>query len=475
MMTLKIAAAASNQPDTKVLNQLGTAETVCLVAATLIAATVLCGWLVPAVASVLPNGWSLMKVNTALAVLLCAGSLMLTPRKRSHRLILTSRVFASVVVLLASVALFEHWSGRNTGLGMLLASDSGSPMPGRMSIQSASCLMLLGLSLLIEHTRQDLLGGVLDVMNAALVLFILVIVAGYVFGATSLIGQSSAIRTSPQTLICLALLTVVLTSRRASYGSFSVLVGMGIGSHFARITLPFSVILSYLIIAIGARLLASGTLTLPYASAVTAAGLAAVLIVLVVLLASKINALDARLRDISLSDELTGLHNRRGFYLLGEQALHVSRRAAKPVAVLFVDVDGLKNVNDNLGHNVGSQLLLDIAKLLRATFRGSDVVGRVGGDEFAVITHGSKTDLEPALSRLGDAIKAANSAGDKPYQISVSVGGVTSEPQSEESLAELMDRADALMYQNKRQRRTGREGGGGAHQFAAADGLLLHG
>ena len=218
MTVVKAAIAASNRPDPRILHQLGTAETVGLAAATVIAAIVLCGWLVPAVGSALPNGWSLMKANTALAVLLCVASLTLTQRKRSPRLILAGRACASVAVLLASTALVEHWSGRSTGLGTLLATDSGSPMPGRMSMQSASWLVLLGLSSLIERTRQDLLGQALDVLNATLVMLSLVFIAGYIFGATTFVGQASAIRMSPQTLVCIVLLTFVQTSRRAPYG-----------------------------------------------------------------------------------------------------------------------------------------------------------------------------------------------------------------------------------------------------------------
>ena len=99
MTTVQAAIAASNRPDPRILHRLGTADTVCLAAAALIAAIVLGGWLVPAVGSALPNGWSLMKANTALAVLLCVASLTLTQRKRSARLILAGRACASVAVV----------------------------------------------------------------------------------------------------------------------------------------------------------------------------------------------------------------------------------------------------------------------------------------------------------------------------------------------------------------------------------------
>ena len=466
------AIAASNRPDPRILHGLGTADTVCLVAAALIAGVVLGGWLVPAAGSALPDGWSLMKANTALAVLLCVASLTLTQRKHSPRLVLTGRACAGLAVLLASAALVEHWNGRGTGLSTLLAADGTSPMPGRMSIQSAICVVLLGLSSAIEQTRRDLVGHALDVLIATLVMLCLVFIAGYTFGATTLIGQSAVIRMSPQSLVCIVLLTFVQISRRAPYGFFSILVGVGIGSQLARIMLPYSLVLTYLIIRAGESLLASGTLTLPYAAAVTASGMAVLLAILVLLLAGKANALETELREMSLSDELTGLYNRRGFLLLGGQALRDARRAGRPVSVLFFDADGLKKVNDSLGHDVGSKLLLDIATLLRVTFRGSDVVGRVGGDEFAVITHGRQPDLAPALRRLDDATATPNRAGDRPYRISLSVGQVTSDPQGEESLTELLDRADAAMYQTKRQRWAVRQTGVDAQEVGSANDAL---
>ena len=447
MTTVNATNAASNRPDARLLRRLGMIDTLCLGAVALIAAIILCGWLVPAVGSVLPNGWSLMKADTALAILLCVTSLTLTRRKRGPRLILVSRVCASVAVLLAGTALVEHWSGRSLGWAIL---------PGRMAIQSASCIVLLGLSLIIERTRQDLLGHALDALNATLVTLSVIFIAGYTFGASSLVGQTSAIRMSLQTLACIVLLIFVQASRRAPYGLFSVLLGVGIGSQFARIMLPSSVILSYLLIRAGEGLLASGLLTLPYAAAVTASGMAVLLALLVLLLADKINTLETELREMSISDELTGFHNRRGFYLVGEQALRDARRAGKPLSVIFFDADHLKQVNDNYGHDIGSELLVDIAALLRSTFRESDVLGRIGGDEFAVITYGRQAELAPALRRLDDATEAANRTSQKPYRISFSAGGVTVEPQGKESLDELLDRADAEMYQKKRERRAAR-------------------
>jgi diguanylate cyclase (GGDEF)-like protein len=450
MATMNAAIAASNQPDPKILDLLGTADNVFLSVATLIAATVLSGWMVPAVGSALPLGWSLMKVNTAIAVLLCTAILALTRPGLGARLSFARRACACIIVVLAGVALFEHWSGHSSGFGTLLAADNGAKMPGSMSIQSACFLVLLVLQFMIARTRQGLLGHVLDALIAAAVMFILVLTAGYIFSAPALFGQTSAIRTSPQTLACFGLLTLAQIGRRAPYGHFSVLIGIGIGSQIARFALPISQVLVFLIMCSGETLLILGLVTRPYATALMASTMAALLLLLVILLARKINDLERSLRDMSFTDELTGLHNRRSFYLLGEQALREALRAAKPLTVYFFDADGLKKINDTLGHDVGSELLRDIATLLRTAFRSRDVVGRLGGDEFAVIIPGRQAELTPALQRLDDMIEAANGTGSKAYRISISGGGATTEPQSKETFAGLVDRADAVMYQVKR-------------------------
>lgn len=427
-------------------------EPVCLVTTASIAFLVLCGWLVPAFGTVLPDGWWLMQPDSALSTLLCAACLTLTRGNRSHGLILAGRVCASGAILLAGVDIAEHWGGYNNGLSTLLIAEDASPTPKLMAVQTAFCFMLLGLSLIIDPTRQHILGHLLDFLSAALTLLIIILISGYIYDAVTLIGQSETIRTSPQTLICITLLTFVLLSRRAPYGLFSVFVGMGIGSHFARIMAPFSIAAIYIVIYVGTDLFEKGTLSLPSATAVTASGMMVILIFLILLLARRINVLESDLRESSLSDELTRLHNFRGFHLLGEQLILNAQRNGKPVSVIFFDVDGLKEVNDKLGHKVGSDLLLDIATLLLTVFRDSDIVGRIGGDEFAVVAQGNQADIEPVLRRFNNAMKAANLTGNKPYQLSCSLGMVSADPQDRLSLTDLLARADREMYKDKKQR-----------------------
>ena len=447
---------ASYQPDTKLLNRFYKIEPFCLAATGLIAAAILCGWRIPAVGEALPDGWSLMKANTALAALLCAGSLTLTRKKRRSGLVIIGRVCAGGAVLLAGVALFEHWSGLNSGLSTLLAEDNTSPVAGLMSVQTACCFVLLGLSLIIEPTQQAVRGFVLDFLFSALMLLLLILIVGYIYNAAHLIGQSSVIRTSPQTLASLMLLAFVQFSRRTPHGLYSVIVGMGLGSHFARVMAPFSIIVTFCVIYVGTELFVIGKLALPYAIALSAAGIVVIMVFTILLLARKINALESNLRESSLSDELTRLHNLRGFQLLGEQLMLDARRNGMPVSVLFFDADGLKEVNDKFGHEAGSKLLKDIASLLRKIFRTNDIVGRIGGDEFAVALQGTQTELIPAMRRFEEAVEAANQSGGNPYRICCSVGAASAEPQDGQSLTDLLARADEEMYKDKRRRRAER-------------------
>ena len=452
--------ATAHQLDIELLDRVDRAEPFVLAAVALIAAVVLCGWMAPAVGKVLPVGWSLMKANTALAALLCAASLALTWKKHRAGLVLAGRLSAGGAVVLAFAALLEHWSGYGAGLSTLLAADTASPMPGLMSIQTATTYLLLGLCLVIDPARQDALGNVLDFLSTLLLLIIFILVVGYVYDAAALVGQSEHIRTSLQTLACLALLTFVQVSRRASWGLFSVYVGVGMGSHFARVMTLSSVAATIVTTYIGAELLDAGKLSLPYAAAVIASAMVVVLIFVIMYLARKINVLESNLRKSSLTDELTGLNNLRGFHLLGEQMMRDAQRNEKAVSVLFFDADGLKQINDNLGHEMGSAFLRDIASLLRSVFRDNDILGRVGGDEFAVVVQGSQADFASVLRRFDNVVEAQNQSGGKPYRMSCSVGAVSAEPGDGQTLTDLLARADEEMYKNKRQRRARREDGG---------------
>lgn len=453
----------TSPPDKNIQNWFVTANNICLSIAFLIALIILSAWTVPVVSSILPDGWQLMQASTALAILFLSTGLTLERQKHNrfwHRI---SQLSASTAMLLAGLALFEHWNDQGAIFGRYLVANSLLPAAHPMSIQSAVSFMLLGLLLIIEPARQGLPGYVADITLMMLIVLNLLFISGYLFNAIHLIGQSSAILISPQTLVSVVLLSFVQIGRQAPFGIFSVLVTRGLGSRFARILLPSSIIISYLIIFGKKQLLTSGMLTSPYDAALEAVALATLVLLIIIVLARKINTLEKDLRDISLTDDLTKIFNRRGFYEHGEQELRDIHRNAQSLTLLFFDMDGLKKVNDTLGHESGSQLLIDFATLLRKNFRDNDIVARIGGDEFVVITHGPHDDVVPAIRRLKEATNKANNIGKKPYKIGFSMGEITIDPQSQDSLDELLAQADAAMYENKQARRAGREAFNSGH------------
>lgn len=158
------------------------------------------------------------------------------------------------------------------------------------------------------------------------------------------------------------------------------------------------------------------------------------------------------LETLSLIDELTQLRNRRGFFDLAEQALKVARREQHSLALFFLDLNELKRINDSFGHLVGDQALRDAAGVVRDTFRDSDIIARIGGDEFVALAHVSG-DVRTILQRLQQHLDAFNASSNRPYRLSFSVGTVSVDPTEEDNLETLIGRADAAMYRNKRERK----------------------
>jgi len=165
---------------------------------------------------------------------------------------------------------------------------------------------------------------------------------------------------------------------------------------------------------------------------------------------------EEELRARALVDELTGLYNRRGFVTVSEAHLRVAKRSRRSVSLAFVDVDGMKEVNDGQGHAWGDQLLKDMADLLRKTFRESDVVARMGGDEFAVLAPDVGAHQRVTEARLDEAVRAFNASAGRPYQVSYSIGWSSSDPAAPKSMPELLEEADQAMYRQKAGRRSSR-------------------
>ncbi|MBA2731746.1 MAG: diguanylate cyclase, partial [Acidobacteria bacterium] len=169
---------------------------------------------------------------------------------------------------------------------------------------------------------------------------------------------------------------------------------------------------------------------------------------------TEIKRAEAMMRNLSLTDELTGLYNQRGFLALAEQQLKVARRTGQTFSLLYADMDGLKQINDTHGHQEGSQAIQQLAEILRKTFREADTIARIGGDEFAILVADiTPGDVKIPLARLQEHLLYYNMREFHNYSLSLSVGAVCINPGDEFSIADLLMTADEAMYENKKRKR----------------------
>ena len=157
-----------------------------------------------------------------------------------------------------------------------------------------------------------------------------------------------------------------------------------------------------------------------------------------------------QIKAISISDELTGLYNRRGFLLLAKKQIEMAARFNKLLWLIYLDIDNMKIINDELGHKEGDRVLIDMSTILKGTFRESDIISRIGGDEFAVI---AVNEIEPdshgMVTRVRENTNVFNSAMIRSYPISFSVGMVPCDTVPYCDIDELLSIADKCMYKEK--------------------------
>jgi diguanylate cyclase (GGDEF)-like protein/PAS domain S-box-containing protein len=164
---------------------------------------------------------------------------------------------------------------------------------------------------------------------------------------------------------------------------------------------------------------------------------------------------------LSLRDDLTTLYNRRGFMTLAEQQLKTASRMKKKVALLYLDMDDLKKINDSAGHKMGDRALTEVAFILKKSFRESDILGRMGGDEYSVLAMETTTlNVDLLIQRLQDKLALFNSrsSAEAGFSLSISVGACVREPDDPATVEEMLSRADQLMYEQKRSKKKGEPG-----------------
>ena len=169
---------------------------------------------------------------------------------------------------------------------------------------------------------------------------------------------------------------------------------------------------------------------------------------------SELEKANEHLRNMSLADGLTGLNNRRGFMILATSLLKFARRVNYSASLLYIDLDSLKYINDTFGHAAGDAAISQFSRILVDTFRDSDVIGRMGGDEFVVMmVDATESDLASIQTRLQSTIDTYNLQAAPGQALAFSLGVIRVAPESTITMEELLYQADAAMYQHKLSRR----------------------
>ena len=442
-------------PESATLDKLARLERVALAAVALLVAANLAGWLMTAAGLHFSANWQLMKGESAITALFCALSLLFSTHPYSARIHRFSTLLAAAAALISIGVVCEYTFHFSFGIGASAAAGHVllSPFLARMAFPTAGGFAFLAVSLLMIQARKQPAAAVADALIFFLVLLVLILVSGHVLALAHVFTPSSTVGTSSVSMIALLLLTAVAFLRKAENGVYSILLGRGIGSNIARGLSPVLLVLPYLRETMRARFLNSQRMPAHYTTAILASLAVMLSFALLLFLAWRINRMEMEIHDLSLRDALTDLYNLRGFRLLAEQALRMARRSNLSFSVLFIDLDNLKHTNDTLGHQAGSDFLVETAKILKSSFRESDVVGRIGGDEFAVAGQFNQSGITLAAQRIDDSVARRNAANSSGPALSLSIGFVTSESLRYESLPELLAKADHAMYKEKRRKK----------------------
>ena len=335
-----------------------------------------------------------------------------------------------------------------TGAILFVALTARQTFPHHESALLASRFsfgfVALALAVCTVDKKNWLINHMVDFLACGLCLLSLSLVSGAAFGKLGLFGTTTDSLGPPAVLACLVALTIAVTLRQAEHGVFSIFLGVGVGSRFARIFAPILLMLPFLWSAATEWINHAFPARHLNGAFVASAGVA-VSVGILLFFTWHISGMENRIHDLVLRDEATRLYNFRGFQMLAEHALRLAQRSRVPFSVLYVDLENLDEIHTELGPNIAAATLKEAGEILRATFRESDIKGRIGADSFAVAGQFDRTGISVAALRL-EAVAAARSArSGRPIPIKFSMGHVTTSDMHEpENLRELLERAGQL-------------------------------
>jgi diguanylate cyclase (GGDEF)-like protein len=381
------------------------------------------------------SGSSATAVQTAraglpilLTALVCAIGLALSaPDRAGTQLFYAGRAARILAVFGAAVIIF--WTHA--------ISVFGNPMhavapPAKLAFG----FVLLSIAVLLVDDANWLINRAVDVMVCGLCLLAVLMLSGVLYGWLGVFGTSAGHQAPGSLLVCLIALTAALTLRQAEHGVLSIFLGVGMGSKMARIFAPLLLLLTFAWEILNARV--GGQ----FGAALLAAVGVAVGIGILLFLAWRISRMENEIHDLILRDEATRLYNDRGFHLLAEHALRLAKRTNVPFSVLFVEMENLAEIHAELGANAAAASLAEAGEILRATFRESDIKGRIGAADFAVAGRFDRAGISVAALRLEAGTAARMSKTQGPVPLKLSIGHVTTiDSTLQESLKDLLARA----------------------------------
>ena len=288
-------------PDDALLDKLAPVRRLCLLAAAALATLILAAWFIPALGTLLPAGWDVMRCETALFLILSAMSFELSESRHSSRYNKIGQLLGVLVALFGAAILLEFALHISLGIDTLLPCDQGTGdrFPGRPAAQTAGGFFLLGISVNLIRAKHRIAVWTADLAAIALSLLMLILSSGEIFDALHLFSFSTRIHASQQTLACLLLLTSVALLRRAERGVLSIFLGRGIGATAARDLGPILIVLPIFreiirVHVINARIIPEHFVTAILVSAATALSM-----ILLLALVWRINSMEMEIHDLS--------------------------------------------------------------------------------------------------------------------------------------------------------------------------------
>ncbi|VUD51715.1 putative diguanylate cyclase AdrA [Thalassocella blandensis] len=453
MNTINQWVNGSGQPDFALIDRLARWQSKTWTFATLLGVLLLAITSLSLIFKQALSSSDLFAFNSAFLTLVGGVLAYFVHKPQSFKRLWLIRLSSVIMLIAASYFLLEAWLEKQWIAQSIVRTPVAFEPLTEFSIQTYLFFILYSVISCLEVHLKKPWWRILDGLTLILAFNVLLMFFGFCLQCISASQTGVQAFYSLCITLCIFAMFMVLVIKRVQTGIFSVFVGVGIGSEVSRIIAPVLVVLPLLIVGLCLFIDNFAVFSLIQVATMIAAVTACGLIGLSMRLANHVNGLEKQLMDMSLTDDLTNIYNRRGFYLLGEHMLREGKRSGEPVMVLFFDLDGLKAVNDSSGHDVGSTLLVDFAELLRSNFRSSDVVARVGGDEFAVVTQ--QDAYKVVLNRLKNTVESANRNHTKAYTLNYSVGvASTVHRRRNERFDDLVKEADARMYARKKAKRS---------------------